>query len=276
MPLVNRCTTGRRQKAIARRPAGSDKVTLSGTLKRRVTVEVAVRDPGLFFAGACRTALAAKGIRIDGQTRRARVYAADGTLPADVQILAEHRTPLATVLRRCNKNSQNLFAESLLKTLGRSGGRGVGTWPAGQEAVRDFLRQAGLNIEGVVVDDGSGLSRQNRVTARLMTELLAHMHGQPCRQMFIESLSVSGQDGTLRRRLDGPFEGCLLGKTGYLRGARTLSGYVVNQQGHWLAVSLLVNDCPANSRPFTRLQDDICRLLVQADLPLPDEQGESN
>jgi D-alanyl-D-alanine carboxypeptidase/D-alanyl-D-alanine-endopeptidase (penicillin-binding protein 4) len=97
------------------------------------------------------------------------------------------------------------------------------------------------------------------------------MYTRPSKDMFIDSLSICGRDGTLKRRLRDEFEGCVRGKTGYLRGVRTLSGYVINHQGHWLAVSLLVNDFTGSSRPFTRMQDDVCRLLVQADLPLPAE-----
>lgn len=279
VPVVNRCRTGGKQSAVARRSADGDGVLITGLLKKPVTVEVAVRDPGLFSAAACRTALAAKGIRITGQTRRARVRQADGSLPAGVEVLAEHRTPLAVILPRCNKSSQNLFAECLLKTLGRlhqqAAGQAdaVGSWSAGQQAVHTFLQDAGLPTAGVVIDDGSGLSRQNRVTARLMTELLGYVYGQPPGELFVESLSVSGRDGTLKRRLGGKFEGCLLGKTGYLRGVRTLSGYVINHQGQWLSVSILINGFAGSSKPFTQLQDEVCRLLVQADLPPPSKGG---
>jgi D-alanyl-D-alanine carboxypeptidase/D-alanyl-D-alanine-endopeptidase (penicillin-binding protein 4) len=278
--VSNRCTTGGKGSAVVRRAPDSDEIVLNGRLRKPLTVDVAIRDPGLFFAGACRTAMAARGVRIRGDTRRDQVRQTDGSLPPDLQVVAEHATPMSAILERCNKDSQNLFAECLLKTLGcvharRTGSAdAIGSWPAGQQAVLKFLQDAGLPTEGVVIDDGCGLSRQNRVPARLMTELLRYVHAQPFGELFVQSLSVSGRDGTLAKRLDGSYEGQLLGKSGYVRGVRTLSGYVVTRQGHWLAVSILVNEFTGSSTPFTRLQDDICKLLVHADLSLPAEGGQ--
>ncbi len=265
--IDNRCKSGGKGPPIIRRLGDSSQYVISGRCGKRATLApVAVSDPGMFFASALRTSLAAKGIRIVGEIRRERVRHSDGTLPADCRLVASHQTPLATVLRLCNKRSENLFAECLLKRMGyehqRRAGRpnALGSWTSGRAAVRAFLRKVGVEPISLVIDDGSGLSRDNRVSAAQLTEVLRSMFNHPRGELFISSLSVNGVDGTLKRRM-ADIEGSVRAKTGYVRGVRTLSGYVQSRSGTTMCFSVLFNDIPGSTRPFNRIHDDICRLL---------------
>jgi len=265
--IENRCKSGGRGKPVIRRVGQRPRYVLAGRCSKRASLApVAVPDPGAFFASALRTALAAKGIRIDGRTRRARIRNHDGSLPSDCRLIAEHRTPLASALRLCNKSSQNLFAECLLKRIGyeyarRTGqGEPVGSWTNGRQAVRAFLWKLGIDPIGLVIDDGSGLSRDNRLNARHLTEVLKYMFTHPHAGVFLQSLSVNGVDGTLKRRMTD-IKGRVRAKTGYIRGVRTLSGYVTTRAGTTLCFSILFNDIPGGTAPYNRMHDEICRLL---------------
>jgi len=158
-----------------------------------------IDDPGYFTADALKTYFAAKGITIDGAIQ---------PVPPDAKpvLIATHSTRLADILRRLNKSSQNFMAEALDKLSGerlrQSQPNAVhGTsWEAGAQAARLFLTSHGIDAATLVMADGSGLSRDNRVTARMLTDLLAVMDTHPSAAVFRDSLPVGGVDGTLRRR----------------------------------------------------------------------------
>jgi D-alanyl-D-alanine carboxypeptidase/D-alanyl-D-alanine-endopeptidase (penicillin-binding protein 4) len=108
---------------------------------------------------------------------------------------------MTDVLARVNKNSQNLLAEAICKLQGREWSAAhatpePGSWAAGGLAIRDFLRRQNIDDSRYVLIDGSGLSRGNRVTARLLTDLLAAMSRHRYADEFRSSLSVSGKDGS--------------------------------------------------------------------------------
>ena len=210
--------------------------------------------------------LARHGITIRGDIRRERV-GPQRLLQPGVAIVAEHVTPLPAILSRIGKNSQNLFAECLLKRLGHERalrkGRSpaVGSWETGREAVLEFCADAGIDVAGMVVSDGSGLSRDNRATARQFAAVLAHTYRHEHRDVFIGALSTAGEDGSLSRRM-GDVAGRVLAKTGYMHGVRTLSGYVQTDAGRRLCFSVMFNGFKGSSAPFNRLHDDFCRALT--------------
>jgi D-alanyl-D-alanine carboxypeptidase/D-alanyl-D-alanine-endopeptidase (penicillin-binding protein 4) len=165
---------------------------------------------------------------------------------------------MSDVMWRINKSSQNLFADAMFKLMGN------GTWEGGSDAVHAFLKKAGIDDADYKVVDGSGLSRENRVTARLMTDLLAHMAKHKDAQTFRASMSAAGLDGTLRNRMHD-LTGRVQAKTGYIGGVRGLSGYVQQSDGKWLAFSIIFNGFKGSADPFEVLQDEA--VYVLAELP---------
>ncbi len=266
--IENFCKTGKGRPLIRRRP-GQDVLVLTGRCSKKTSVApVAVHDPGELFASACRMALVASGVRVGKVTRRVRVRNADGSLPSEWRVIGTHESTLPVVLKRCNKRSQNLFAECLLKTVGyyhgtAAGQKGLplGSWTTGRAAIRRFLIKAGVEPYQCVIDDGSGLSHDNRLSAMHLTEVLRYMFAHPHKQIFLDSLAVSGRDGTIRRRMTD-ITGQVHAKTGYVSGVRTLSGYVCDDsRTHWACFAILVNGIRGSTRPYARIQDDVVRAI---------------
>lgn len=241
---------------------------LSGPCSSRGTLQsVAVTDPVAVFGSALRVHLAARGIIIEGQTRRGRARSPHGRLAPGVVVLDDAVTPLADVILRCNRDSQNFFAEAIFKQIGyarmfRAGDlKPQGSWESGRAAVAAYLDSLNLKTGRLVIDDGSGLSHDNRVTAVVLTEVLRRAFTGPDRDLFISTLATPGGDGTFRRRLTDVSDGLYV-KTGTIDGVRALSGYVRTGDDQWLCFSLLCNDIRGKTQPVKDAQDRFCRVLV--------------
>jgi serine-type D-Ala-D-Ala carboxypeptidase/endopeptidase (penicillin-binding protein 4) len=178
---------------------------------------------------------------------------------AGAELLASTATPISAVMARAGKRSLNLAAEALLLRAGD------GTWTGSAEAMTKYLLTArGLDAAGLVVRDGSGLSRQNRCSAGNFTTLLSAMVRTPQAGAYLAALPRSGKDGTLRRRLDSDLaEGRIIAKSGVLTGVVALSGYVLDEENRpRVAFSILVNRARPNWKA-KRLADTLCRQLIR-------------
>ena len=268
--VVNRTVSKGEGDAEIDRSRDANVFTLKGGVRAEKSLESKpVTDPGAFFADALRTNLATHGIAIAGQTRRAEQPLGGLAGPPAEKVVAVHATPLRDVLWRINKNSQNLFAESVCKYLGRAyevergNAAARGSWETGGEAVKAFLAGQGIaDADKYVVVDGSGLARGNRVTARGQTDLLLAMSRHRYAEAFGQSLAVAGVDGTIGKR-SKDIAGRVFAKTGYIGGVRALSGYVRTRENQWLAFSIIYNQIPGSVKPYEELQDDACRLMVE-------------
>lgn len=262
--IINNAVTGRGTEGESEAPSisretDSNTYTITGNCTKPTELRSkSVVGPGPFFADALRTRLALRGITITGETKRAQRTAGTSPIPADAEVVATHKSAMPDVMWRINKSSQNMFADAMFKLMGN------GTWAGGSDAVHAFLKKAGIDDSGYKVVDGSGLSRENRVTARLMTDLLAYMNKHKDAETFRQSMSAAGVDGTLRNRMHD-LKGRVRAKTGYIGGVRGLSGYVQKSNGQWLAFSIIFNGFKGSERPFELLQDEAVHVL--ADLP---------
>ncbi|MDQ3440728.1 MAG: D-alanyl-D-alanine carboxypeptidase/D-alanyl-D-alanine-endopeptidase, partial [Planctomycetota bacterium] len=258
--IISHCLSaaGTEEPSISR-DAESNTYTISGNCSKQTTLKSkSAIDPGPFFADALRMRLELRGITIGGETKRATRPAGASVIPAGAEIVATHKSTMPDVMWRINKSSQNMFADAMFKLMGN------GTWEGGGDAVHAFLKKAGIDDAHYKAVDGSGLSRENRVTARLMTDLLAYMAKHPEADVFRESLSAAGVDGTIRNRMHD-LKGRVQAKTGYIGGVRALSGYVQKSDDKWLAFSIIFNGFKGSERPFETLQDEAVHVL--ADLP---------
>jgi len=206
---------------------------------------VAVVNPTIFFAQGLKDGLAARGITVSGEAVDLDdVAAAEMQNPAERRVLVLTESPplrdIATVLM---KVSQNLYAETLLKTLGAAGG-GLGTAEGGRLAVRKTLDAWGVPGDGYVMFDGSGLSRYSYVTAATLTTILERMYKDSRHHdAFIATLPIAGRDGTIGTRMRRTrAEGNAVAKTGSIANVRALSGFVRSRDGEMLVFSILTND----------------------------------
>jgi serine-type D-Ala-D-Ala carboxypeptidase/endopeptidase (penicillin-binding protein 4) len=273
--LDNKSVTGSKGQPVIRR-AATDPLTVavSKTVSRATgaddPISIPVVDPGHFFAETCRAELAKKGIKIEGKVRRQKVRNADGSLPADVKVVATYESKPIDFLWRLNKSSLNMFGEALFKTLGAYGQPGkvvVGSRTAGAAVVRGFLTKIGAKTEGLVFEDGSGLSRGNQVTPAALAEALIYMdHQTSIRKQWWASFAAPGDPlGTLRRRMP-MLRGALYAKTGYINGVSALSGYVVAaDRKRYFAFSILCNDtdkAKGGSAAVKQLEQAVCEKLA--------------
>ena len=265
--LVNMGTTvadGPQATGYLFRSLGNHKAVIGGQIPvnspgwtRRITME----DPALYTATLLRDRLRKRGIRVGGSVRSRHTRPADG---AETQVIYVHESPpLIEVIFRVNRESHNLYAEILLRTLGAVV-KGRGSDSGGLEVVYELLREAGVPLRLTDLQDGSGLSEQNLITPRAQSLLLRHVAGKSFFPFFLGSLPVAGRTGTLSGRMGGtPAANRVFAKTGTLSNAITLGGYVQSRSSKLLAFSILVNDHRFGHYNARRGIDQICSLLAR-------------
>jgi D-alanyl-D-alanine carboxypeptidase/D-alanyl-D-alanine-endopeptidase (penicillin-binding protein 4) len=234
--------SGKKNAVIVSRRLGTNEIVLGGQTNARTQgpIRVTIDGPTAFVGTVFAEALAEAGLSIGVVTIQSSPDLSDW------QLLAVHETPLETVLKRTNEDSINLYAESLIKLLGHRATGDSGSWASGAEAMKAYLEGLGVPTDDLAFDDGSGMSRNNRVTAQAIVAALTDRHAASNHELYRTALSDAGSDGTLTTRFrDRPsLRGRVWGKTGYIRGVSTMSGYLHASDGHWYAISVLVNDCP--------------------------------
>ncbi|MFP4144736.1 MAG: D-alanyl-D-alanine carboxypeptidase/D-alanyl-D-alanine-endopeptidase [Phycisphaeraceae bacterium] len=286
----NRAVTGNRDAFWVSREPGSPGLVYHGTVKNQAyaPLEIAMYDPPMLFAHMLAARLGERGIEVGEVVRVERDEMFD-----DARLLHVVRTSLPLVMLRTNRDSQNMFAEALLKRMGRVYTGMAGSWSNGPSAIRQFLRsRLGPASAAVRISDGSGMSRDNRVTARLMVELLESIHHDPALEkarLFRDSLAYVGKTadgervdaGTLERghRLRRLQPGSwVFAKTGYIRGVSALSGYLQvpgesGQPPRTIAFSVLFNDFkpPIYNSHMKKLTDSLVYVLEKAARPAKSE-----
>lgn len=223
-----------------------NKLTLFGKCRNKEgPFRVAIEQPAAFFGFCLAENLARAGIAAKGKLVEKAV-----TVDAGFKPLVEFVTPLADCLRRANTDSLGLAAEALLKTIDAYSkpDRKNGGWDGGRERIAKFLSDLGIPAEEFVIDDGSGLSRRDRLTTNaLITILLDLYHGKNW-GLFEASLAVGGEDGTIDKYFNEPkYRGKIHAKTGYISGVRALSGVCLTDSGPYL-FSILSNGPKGLSR----------------------------
>jgi D-alanyl-D-alanine carboxypeptidase/D-alanyl-D-alanine-endopeptidase (penicillin-binding protein 4) len=184
--------------------------------------------------------------------------------PSNSYILAEHISPaLLESIRLTNKISQNLHAELLLRTVGQAKA-GLGTTDAGIWLEQDFLKTAGIREGDVVLVDGSGLSQNNLMTPRAITDLLRYAFRQPWGADFLSTLPIAGVDGTLENRMKGTAAADQLqAKTGTLEHEHSISGYATTLRGEHIVFAIFGNNNPQRGRDATAPLDEIAVAMVE-------------
>jgi D-alanyl-D-alanine carboxypeptidase/D-alanyl-D-alanine-endopeptidase (penicillin-binding protein 4) len=168
----------------------------------------------------------------------------DGVVPPTARLLVSHQSPpLAEVVRDINKFSNNVMARQLFLTLGATADNGPpGTPDKAAQVVRHWLIERGLVFPELTLENGAGLSRVERISAKSLGQLLLDAFRSPVMPELMASLPVVAVDGTMRKRLIGAgVAGQAHIKTGLLEDARSIAGYVLNSQGHLVIAVFLIN-----------------------------------
>ncbi|WP_159941755.1 MULTISPECIES: D-alanyl-D-alanine carboxypeptidase/D-alanyl-D-alanine-endopeptidase [unclassified Nocardiopsis] len=267
--LDNRAVTGAPGSGntlVVDRPVGTNTITVSGSIPAggaTVSVLRTVDEPAGLAAHLFEQALERHGVAVRGGVE----FGAAPEGGRGVRVLAEHESPaLEEILVPFMKFSNNGHAEMLVKSIGREVAD-EGSWAAGLAGVEEAVAGLGVDTSDLVLNDGSGLSRSNLVTADTVVDLLVRSRAADWHGMWEESLPVAGASdpftgGTLRFRMGGTAaEGVVEAKTGTMSGVSALSGYVPGPDGGGLVFSV-VNNGHSGPAP-TGVQDAIAVRLAE-------------
>ncbi|OCG70082.1 hypothetical protein A9G43_09315 [Gilliamella sp. Occ3-1] len=172
---------------------------------------------------------------------------------AQLSLLSSSQSaPLSELLTIMLKKSNNLYADAIFRTLGAHYYNVQGTWRNGGDAVKQILRKkAGINLENLVIADGSGLSRLNLVSADKLMEILQYIAANNTKLKMIEMLPIAGVDGTLQNRKSfnqAPFKETIRAKTGYIQGCYNLAGLIQKSDGGYVAFVQLLSGYQADNK----------------------------
>ncbi len=245
------------------------KLEVNGTVvpgSRTTTHYIPVHHPAHFGGFVFKETLASGGIIIKGDIVCARNCPRTAAIPVrkghkPEKRVAVYQSPnLSEIIKVVNKISNNLYAELLLTAIGKTAGNASTTEESIGIALA-FLSNGGIDTSDITMADGSGLSRHNLVTPHSVIQLLKVMAKGPYSRQFTESLPAMSIDGTLKNRLKGSIAtGRVRGKTGTMRHARGLSGYITARNNETLAFSILINN---HSAPVSTIDDVINRIILR-------------
>jgi len=238
-----------------------DKLTFSGKFPegcKRYAMDRAVLGHREYALGLFSSLWRESGGVFDGTWK-------DALAPEDSEPTIEFQSlPLADVITRINKHSNNVMARQLLYTLSAEVLGEPGTEAGGRKAVREWLQRNGLEFSTLAFDNGAGLSRNARMTATDFGAMLSFAWRQPYMPEYVASMSVAGLDGTLSRRLeDGPLQGKAHLKTGSLDHVTAIAGYLQARSGRRFTIVVLQNHEDVHRGPGAEVQEALLRWLYE-------------
>jgi len=243
------------------RRGATEVVAARGTIPLKnavVSQNVAARRPVAYYLAALKWVLAQEGIDVeDCETTEAKSYPATST-----QLLRHKSPPLSEILKPLLKDSLNLYAETLTRTLGLVV-KGEGSFAKGKEVVEETLDQMGIKKEDYRYADGSGLSRLNLQSPESLVRVLRFMYRHRSYSHFYDALPVAGVDGTLAGRMKGSkAAGNVRAKTGTISGVSAICGYVASAEREMLAFAIILNNYTGSRAAAETVQDRAMERLV--------------
>ena len=218
--------------------------------------DLAIIDPGNYFLESFRQTLTQQGITV----KQGTVSVGNTPQAGEEELAMVESLPIKELLIEANQNSNNIYAESLLYTLGANSPSRV----SAVETAKQILTKLGVEPDSYFLYDGSGLSRQNLVSPQAIAQTLQLMAQTPQAEVYRNSLSLAGVNGTLRRRFqDTPVQGNLWGKTGTLTGATALVGYLNVPEYQTLVFSIMVNQSQQRASIHRQAMDEIILMLMK-------------
>jgi D-alanyl-D-alanine carboxypeptidase/D-alanyl-D-alanine-endopeptidase (penicillin-binding protein 4) len=167
--------------------------------------------------------------------------------PADAKPLLTYESlTLGEIIRLTNKFSSNLMARHLLLTVGKERFGDPATLEKGADTIAEWGRERGLDLQGIDIDNGSGLSRNTHITVLQLAKALSAAYRSRFAPEFMASLPLAGLDGTLRSRMKSSPAGSVRLKTGHLDGVSGVAGYITTASGKTFVLASLVNNARAD------------------------------
>ncbi|MCK4752669.1 MAG: D-alanyl-D-alanine carboxypeptidase/D-alanyl-D-alanine-endopeptidase [Planctomycetes bacterium] len=231
LKIINKCkSTSKPPNTVwCARPPNSNTITVFGKCyKKCKPIQVAINRPAAFFAFLLAEKLAAAGITVEGDFIERKI---DNR--KKIKVLRTYTTNLSDVLARCNKNSFGLAAESLLKTIAAEAGQG--SWDKARDIIGKYLTELGISEDQFYIDDGSGLSKTNKLSTTAITKVLQDVYKSKNWPLYKNSLAIGGIDGTIGKYFkEQKYKGRILGKTGYVNSVKSFSGVCSTKNGDYI------------------------------------------
>ena len=272
LKLVNRvvCSEINHDLTIIYGAPGSNSQVIEGSIPKGRTdfvVKGAMPDPALVCAAEFKKVLESVGLKMTG-----KVIVVNKLNPGGFELLADKPSPpLNELIIPLNHESINLFAEHLLREIGRKV-KGSATLTESLEAVKDFWNEKKIFIEGFYPTDGSGLSRSNGVCSRTLAEVIRFMYLSPNRDNFFKSLPLAGRRGTLQFAFKGTkLENNLQAKTGSMTRVRSLAGIFTNRKDKKVIFAVMTNNFEGTQLTMGHTIEAILSELYLADIPVSDK-----
>lgn len=214
-------------------------------------------NPALSAAELLSSSLTSLGIIVSGTS-------ITGVTPKGSKEIARITHSIYDVLSYMTKESDNHSAITVFKLLGAHVKSNPGSLTKGQEVIESFLDGIGIDRYSYEILEGSGLTRYNKVSAEVYMKLLKYMYDDRVMfDYFLNSLSVAGKDGTLRKRMkETEAEGNVFAKTGTLNSVSALAGYVIDRDSEILIFYVVMNGFQSNPTSIRDVQDGICITLA--------------
>jgi D-alanyl-D-alanine carboxypeptidase/D-alanyl-D-alanine-endopeptidase (penicillin-binding protein 4) len=259
--VVNHLVTVAKDSELSiklRREPRTNTIVVSGTFPINESEQLrtaSVDNPTAYFVYVLREVLERSGIKVTGTSLRTADKGFERN-PEALRLLFAHNSPkLSEIITVLLKVSQNLYAETLMKTLGREI-KNEGSFAAGRKAIEEVMTDFGIPPRTYTIADGSGLSRYNYLTADTIMHILRKMYWHAQFKPFYDALPVAGVDGTIKNRMKGTrTEGNVHAKTGTLANVRSLSGYVTTKDGEMLAFVMIANNFNVPNEAAEYVQD---------------------
>lgn len=238
-----------------------NQVILKGCVEQQAEFyfHLAIANPALKTLNTIEDFLKSANISVSGQVRIGH----DSTQGL-TSITQQRSSTIVPLIREMLERSNNLYAETILRTVGYEV-HGIGSTRVGTQSVKDIIRdRLKMNTTPLVMYDGSGLSHLDSVTPGFVASFLTKTFNSPVGQTFQNSLPRSGISGTLAYRMTGPLQGKVRAKTGTLEGVSALSGYLITKRNHRISFSIILNDLKRSDRNNARrFQDQVARVLYE-------------
>ena len=225
---------------------------VTGTIpanRKQFTVDGSMPDPPLFLAVELKKALIKNGIEVVGNaTTNFAMNRIGLKMKGNRKPLYEHLSPpLSEIIHQTDLHSINLYAEALLKTLGKEQ-LNDGSTSSGIKVIRNYWTEKGLNLTGLIMEDGSGLSRLNVIPTSLMCQFLSEAYQMKNFETYKNSMAIAGEAGTLKSIGKGTSaQGKIFAKSGSMSKVRSYSGYVKSQSGKLYCFSIIMNNYTCSS-----------------------------
>lgn len=236
--LVNNVKIAKGESAIgSNRTEQENSLVVFGKCGKPCSFEVGIENPSIFTGAIISEGISKAGITVANAVSQGT--AADNN---QMQIIAQSETPIVEVLDNCNKDSLQIAAECMLKTLAAKTSGKQGSWQGGREAVGNYLMSLGVDKSEFTLDDGSGLSSVNKLSSNAISKVLMDAYKNPNWETFKSTLAIGGVDGTIKKQFyKEKYKNKVHAKTGYINGVRALSGVCTAQSGKDYLFSIITN-----------------------------------